>query len=203
MAKIKEIIKWQEANDYLLDLRNTIVDDISPLLNTVGCAPFAISREALSYIDHLGHLFSGKGNNNVGDRSKLFLRKVMSQIDPNYSNRAEEIYQMYRCGTIHEFDPKVLENNKGYRLNWLCYKGERISKEKINNAEITITHLVPNNLNQNGNMYWLPISTQCLIKDIIESINIFITIGPDDERITAWNRAARELSIPVPYDFKI
>ncbi len=48
MAQIEKIGEWQEANSYLLNLRKTITDDIVPLLNTVGSAPFAINRKILS-----------------------------------------------------------------------------------------------------------------------------------------------------------
>jgi len=200
MARVPKIKKWNEANDYLLNLRQTIVGDILPLLNTGGAAPFAISREIMSYIDHLGHLYSGKGP--VGDRSRKFLKEIMSKIDQNYSKRAKEIYKMYRCGTVHEFEPQTLKNNKGNLLSWLCYKGERIDKITISDKVFEVQHLQSRN-SDNDNLFWLPISTKCLIQDTIESINIFIKSGPEDERVTLWNITSDELSKPVLLDFKL
>ncbi len=200
MAQIAKIGEWQEANNYLLNLRKTITDDIVPLLNTVGSAPFAINREILSYIDHLGHLYSG--NDKVGDRSKKYLKMIMSEIDDGYSQRADEIYNMYRCGTVHEFEPKTLQDNKGNLLSWLCYNGERIDEIKIEGIDYKLTHLKPL-LSQIERKYWLPMSTKCLIQDTIESINIFISDSSEDERVTSWNRARHCLSEPVSFDFKI
>ena len=200
LAQVPKITDWQQANKYLQNLRKTINNDVLPLLDTVGFAPFAINREVMSYIDHLGHLYSGKGQ--VGDRSKKYVKDIMSRIDSNYARRADEIYQMYRCGTVHEFEPKVLKNNKGYLLSWFCYKGERIENLNVDGKTINVVHLEPVSSNSK-NGYWLPISTKCLIQDLKESINIFIKIGPEHERITSWNRAARELSEPVPFDFKL
>ena len=70
MAQVPTISKWIEAKPYLENLRGSVEADVRPLLSTPGGAPFAISREVLSYIDHLGHLFSGKKG--VGDRSREY-----------------------------------------------------------------------------------------------------------------------------------
>ena len=98
------ISQWPDALPYLSNLAATVNGDIRPLLGTSGGAPFAVSREVLSYVDHLGHLYSGKSA--VGDRTVQYLSNVMSLTDQNYLKRAREIYQMYRCGPVHEFEPK-------------------------------------------------------------------------------------------------
>ena len=91
-------------------LKGTVAADIRPLSDVPGHAPFAICREALSYIDYLGHLYSGRGQ--VGERSREFMKQLMAKVDQNYGKRAAELYQMFRCGPVHEFEPKVLENKK-------------------------------------------------------------------------------------------
>jgi hypothetical protein len=104
----------------------TFIADVQPLLALPGAAPFAINREVFCYIDHLGHLYSGKvGERQVGARFQDYLKEVMCKIDPNYGQRATVIYQMYRNGPVHEFAPKVLKNNKGQLLEWFCYTGGR------------------------------------------------------------------------------
>jgi hypothetical protein len=198
MNKIPILSDWKDVSEYLIKLRDTVINDIQPLLSTVGAAPFAISREVLCYIDHLSHLYTGKIE--VGQRFSIFLKEVASKIDPNYNLRAEEIYRMYRNGAVHEFEPKTLENNKGELLFWLCYRGERIESLNIEGTDYKVTHLVPCG---NNGRYWLPISTKCLIEDLIEFINVFIQSGPEEERRTFWNRAARNLNNPVAFDFKI
>ena len=126
MAQVPILTKWQEAGAHLQMLKSTIAADIQPLLNVPGHAPFAICREALSYIDHLGHLYSGRGQGQVGERSREFMKHVMAKVDLNYGRRAAELYQMFRCGPVHEFEPKILENKKGELLVWFCYAGLRI-----------------------------------------------------------------------------
>ncbi len=91
MGQVPRITAWSEACPYLHNLKATVDGDILPLLATSGGAPFAVSREVLSYVDHLGQLYTGKVR--VGDRLVDYLKHVMSRIDPNYSKRASEIYQ--------------------------------------------------------------------------------------------------------------
>lgn len=200
MAQVPIIVSWKDAGAYLQMLKGTVAADVRPLLDVAGHAPFAICREVLSYIDHLGHLYTGRGQ--VGDRSREYIKQVMTKTDPNYERRATELYQMFRCGPVHEFEPKVLENKKGELLAWLCYSGLRVDSTEINGQRVPVAHLEPVASIATGR-HWLPVSTRCLIDDLMCSIEIFERAGPENERITAWNRAARDLIIPEPYDFTL
>ncbi len=201
MAQVPIIVSWKDAEDYLQMLKGTVTADICPLLDVPGHAPFAICREVLSYIDHLGHLYSGRGGQ-VADRSREFIEHVMAKTDPNYGKRAVELYQMFRCGTVHEFKPKILENKKGELLGWLCYKGLRVDSIESDGQRMPVVHLEPVASTATGR-HWLPVSTLCLIDDLICSIEIFKKAEPENERVTAWNRAAHDLNIPKPYDFTL
>jgi hypothetical protein len=205
MATIQTVKQWSEVAPHLTGLRDTIERDFRPMLkmdDKQKGAPFSVCREVTAYIDHLGHLYTGSSK--VEQRFKAYMDKVLGGVDANYRQRAGEVYQMYRCGTVHEFEPKVLENRKGQLLVWLCYQGAR-TDAKINPVgigDMTVTHLVPV-LQPNGKAYALPVSTNCLLDDLEASINCFIAAGPEDERVTAWNRAARELTRYEPFDFTV
>jgi hypothetical protein len=200
MARVPTIHSWKEAGAYLQMLKDTVAADIRPLLDVPGKAPFAICREVLSYVDHLGHLYCGKGK--VVERSCQFMREVLAEIDPGYRRRASEVYQMFRCGPIHEFEPKVLENNKGELLTWFCYAGLRVDSFEEQGQRFQVVHLVPFESPSPGK-FWLPVSTRCLIDDLMSSMELFERAGPEDERMTAWNRAARDLASPSPHEFRL
>lgn len=211
-AELSEITTWERAGPYLDNLCKTIQDDVGPLIKTEGRAPFAICREVLSYIDHLGHLYSGKGERGqVSDRINVYLKCLMSRIDENYGERAEHICNMYRNGPVHEFKPKVLENDSGQLLVWYCYSGERSGSTHDFGPCLAVTHLVPVNPSRDNKLYYLPVSTNCLIDDLCTSIKEFKTPSSEvlknptyvDERITAWNRAARVLGTPRPCKFVV
>jgi hypothetical protein len=68
---------------------------------------------------------------------------------------------------------------------------------------VIVTHLKPVENPTDSKVFYLPVSTVCLIDDLIESIDEFQKMGPEDERITAWNRASRELISPRPSDFTV
>ena len=200
MAQVPVIKSWSEAKPYLKNLVRTVEADVGPLLKTPGSAPFAVSREVLSYIDHLGHLYTGESA--VGRRSRKYLAEVLSKVDQNYGQRAAEIYEMYRCGSAHEFEPKLLRNKKGQSLGWLCYRGERQAQILIDGQQVVVTHLEPVP-STTGALFWLPVSTVCLIDDLVASIEQFAHAGPASDRVAAWNRAAQDLSKPVSFEFTI
>ncbi len=200
MAQVPILTRWQEAGAHLQMLKSTVAADIRPLLDVPGHAPFAICREVLSYIDHLGHLYSGRGQGQVGERSRDFMKHVMAKVDPNYGKRAPELYQMFRCGPVHEFEPKILENKKGELLTWFCYVGLRVDSPEVGGSRVCVVHLEPVASGTAGR-FWLPVSTKCLVEDLLCSIEVFERAGPENERVTAWNRAARDLNFPEPYDF--
>jgi hypothetical protein len=201
MAQVPTISRWEEARPYLINQSETVERDLRRLLADQG-APFAICREFVSSIDHLGHLYTG--STQCGNRFRAFMEQVLGEVDPNYRRRAGEVYQMYRCGTVHEFEPKVLENRKGQTLAWLCYQsgraGCRIELDGI--GPRTVTHLEPV-VYVAGRHFGLPVSTNCLLDDLVAAIGRFVMAGPEDERVTAWNRAARELTTPEPFEFTV
>lgn len=200
VADVSVIKSWAEARPYLATLKATVGSDIRPLLATAGGAPFAINREVLSYVDHLGHLYTGKSK--VGQRSKDYLVAMMSRVDRNYATRAAQIYEMYRCGSVHEFAPKVLTNAANQTIGWLCYKGDRSVRMSLEGREVAVTHLQPLPSAESGK-FWLPVSTVCLIADLEASIDAFVQAGPESDRVAAWNLAAQQLGAPVAFNFVV
>ena len=53
MAQVPTITRWLEARPYLLNQRATVGRDLRRQLADQG-APFAVCREVVSSIDHLG-----------------------------------------------------------------------------------------------------------------------------------------------------
>lgn len=210
---VGRIRTWAEASPYLDMLASTVTNDVTPLLNTQGGAPHTVSREVCSYADYLGALFVGTpagmtgqdGLAQVGIRFKRYLREVMGLVDPAYHGAAEVMYQMYRNGPAHEFDPKVLENKKGQWLAWLEYRGARRDNLEIEGYSVAVQHLKPLHLpSRLANSFHLPVSTLCLIQDLLGSIEYFKTvIGTESERVNAWNEAAAALDRPKQFEFTL
>jgi hypothetical protein len=201
MTNTPKITTWTEARAYLANLKGTVEGDIVPLLRTPGGAPFTVSRNVMSYHDHLGHLYSGKPR--VGARFESFLTDIVSHFDPNYARRASVLYQMHRCGAVHEFAPKVLRNKTGQTLAWLYYRGARQEAIDFDARRMSVTHLVPVASAANRNYYWLPVSSDVLVTDLIASIERYATTGGTKAQIDAWNAAVDELDAGADADFTV
>ncbi len=75
--------------------------------------------------------------------------------------------------------------------------GQQIELEA---SQLTVTHLEPV-VYIAGRSFGLPVSTNCLLDNLVAAIDHFADSGSANERVTAWNRAARELTAREPFDF--
>jgi hypothetical protein len=183
---------WPEASVYLQELIDTIDGDVKHLLTARGGAPFAICREVFSYVDHLGHLFSGEDK--VNDRFQAFVKDVMIHARSEYPNWASVLYQMYRNGPIHQFGPKVVRNTKGQRLIWSIYLGAANDQHAGPHLQVR---------GDRSSDYVLPVSSVALIDDLQSAIRALKTMGPEPVRVARWNKAARRLLKDANCEFQV
>ena len=179
----------KEIVDYLKnDLKTSVLNDVFPCLqlNNQNGGYFAVPRLVLSYVDYLGalyHGYLGRTNNNGrrifadGRYAKAFLNDVFSIIDPNYKKHGDLLWEIYRNGTIHLYEPLKLEN-KGKTIDWLVHKRSRICTVpiKINQSFVYLNsvHLVP--LQCFGSLWKQPISIDCLYKDLLCAIDEYANL---------------------------
>lgn len=191
-------------------LAQTVINDVVPLLNTPGGAPHAVNREVFSYVDYLGALYAGTSKVKCGSdglaevrvRFTKFLQDVMARTDANYGTQAEVVYQMYRNGPVHEFDPKLLKNTSNQVLAWFSYRGPR--EDTFKEWNMSVRHLRPVQAPHNAGLYYLPVSTVCLIQDLLSSIEHFRQ-GISNTQLLAsnWNEAATVLNQPKAFEFTV
>jgi hypothetical protein len=166
-----------EIEEYLRnDLKDSIVNDIQPCLVGEG-GYFGVPRLVLSYVDYLGALFHGyKHPNQTKQRSfarhtyaKRFLKYIFGLIDSNYCYHGELLWEIYRNGTVHLYEPLTLQNS-GRRITWVTYKGERNKVFLRSPYEVEVTHLVPHFFR---NHIWIqPISIDCLYLDLKSAVDL-------------------------------
>ena len=99
----------------------TIDDDLGLALeqyDSEGRGGFlSIPREVFCIIDFLGCLLTGHNDNRK--RSVEFMERYMASVDPRYGESASILYEMWRNGTVHEFDPKVfVAAQESFVLGW-------------------------------------------------------------------------------------
>ena len=213
VKRLPIVNRWDEAKLHLDMIAGTVLADLAPLLQTAGGAPHTIAREVFCYVDYLGALYVGTSGMPLGPdglaqvkaRFTKYLEDIMGLVDTGYKHMAETLYQMYRNGTVHQFDPKALNNKAGELLSWMAYRGQRTEPDLF---PFPIQHLQktqhPQRLVAGGNipLYVLPVSTACLIEDLLASIELFkLGLGNLQQSIAKWNETAALLNTPAQFEF--
>jgi hypothetical protein len=78
----------------------------------------SVAREVFCYIDYLGSIFRGPPAES--EKAISFIETYMTKADRRYKQIGRLIYEMWRHGTVHEFDPKILKHSRRkYSIGWL------------------------------------------------------------------------------------
>lgn len=180
---LKRNMTLDKITEYLInDLKQSVINDVGPCVQNIGGGYFSIPRLVLSYVDYLGALYHGYagGPPVVGRRrrfadaryAKTFLRDVFGTIDPNYEKYGALLWEIYRNGTIHLYEPLKLRNQNKV-ISWFTFLGSRRACVPIHIGTATVEHLVPYRFQMIRRMefWWQPISLLCLYEDLLAAIN--------------------------------
>lgn len=148
--------------DHLKRLRQSIFDDVKNVLKyheetDVG-GYHGIPRQVFCYVDHLGKIVYGKGG------TEEAIHFINDYFPEKYKDKSELIYEMWRHGTVHSYEPKTIEKDDKV-LTWLS----NISSNKIERN----SHLwVLKRPEQKGhNIFYLKINVNQLVDDLIVSLD--------------------------------
>jgi len=183
----------QEIVDYIaIDMKKTVVDDIKPCL-LIGVREggyFSVPRLVLSCVDYLGALYcgwkptetyaGGKPNFTATRKAVRYLKDVFGQVFSDYKVRAELLWEMYRHGTVHLNEPKVLQNGTK-SISWQIFKAgfnERMIIGGVptgpgTSVQMYLSHLVPMEITGLPGQWILPIGTTCLYEDLVASLDVY------------------------------
>jgi hypothetical protein len=182
-----------EMADYLRnDLFVSVENDVRPCLNIGGPAGgyFAVPRLVLGYVDYLGALYNGyTGRTNRfgrrvfadGNYARRFLRDIFGPIDPNYNTHADLLWEIFRNGTIHLYEPLRLQNpSTGRTIGWFCHKGDRSGPP---GSATSMPHLIPFQVPHTTNFWMQPISIVCLYDDLRAAIQSYASLILTDSTV--------------------
>lgn len=195
-----------QIEEYLKDdLAKSIRNDIGPMVQPEQAEGgyFGVCRMVLCYVDYLGALYHGyTGEEDSKGRPRIakseyaisFLKEVWTEIDPLYKDRAELLYNTYRHGTVHLYQPKVLVNNKRY-LAWLVYKGDREACVSFAESTLRVRHLQPVQIKPD--LWYFPVSISVLYSDLLQSIDAYIVkLRSDPSLVQRFAQTANALIQP-------
>jgi len=175
----------ERVNRILNDLKTSIETDVYPVLqpNRPEGGYFGVTRTLLCYVDILGLLLEGwsgklKKNGDKDDfatpkKAKVYIKKVLSEVDELYELNGDLLYDMYRHGTVHIYSPKKLVSRQYPKktVEWLIYKGGREQWDYYENKSFKFRHLQI--IEWAKDKFVLPISILVLYGDVVVSIDLF------------------------------
>ena len=140
--------------------------------NKITGGYFVVSRQILCMVDFLGAVYSGyslkerkrdkSGKKIAGaNKAKHFITKFFKPRKIYNEDTVDKLYEMYRNGLVHLYQPKILKFGSKGTLKWALYRGKRFQPEislgsdKGNITFHNISHLqiVPNKLNKNNYLF--------------------------------------------------
>lgn len=172
-------------NELLPQVKLEIQTWIRPKKKTGGY--FVVSRQILCMVDFLGATYSGyplleRKNDKKGksiatpDKAKKFITTFFKPKETYQKDIVDKLYDMYRNGLVHLYQPKILKLGARSRLQWALYRGNRhqdkltFGSDKGNIVFRNVNHLqiIPNEPYQKH--YYLVICIDSLYEDFEKAV---------------------------------
>lgn len=214
MALQREM-KLQQMLDFLNEellpqTKQEIEGLIHPTKKTGGY--FVVTRQILCMTDFLGAVYSGyprkervedlrqrKERISTGKKAQKFIKAFFEPKNTYKKSTVETLYQMYRHGLVHLYQPRILKYKNG-SLNWFIYKGNRHQDRIIVNEKITVTnvdHLKIIQLQKGSKQYFLAICIDSLFEDFSNSIEKYKKKLQFSKQLqTNWRTAVNAICTP-------
>lgn len=213
----------KEIENFLLkgDMQDVMKYDVEPILH-LDEEPggyFGVPRQLFSLIDFLGAMYTGKyqrGKSGIG--AIKYIKEIMGsdEIDSAYREKGKLMYEMYRHGLVHFFQPKMfkltdgaefrLEN--GTKIEWSVHKGNRTDDVSLKDDNKQV-HLIKNAQHLGVEDHPLKdskiliISLRCLFEDFKKSLSIYFDLIEKDKKyISKWNTVAGYITEYEEWPFK-
>lgn len=210
---LKKNMNTEEIRQFLTEeVKEQILLEIAPILH-LGKLPggyFGVSRQILCMLEFLGSLYGGydgKGNISNARKAKKFIRELMGEnIDRYYKLNGSVMYDMYRHGLVHTYQPKTFKNNSGKELQWLSYKGPRNKHDLALKKDIFrgVRHLAIISRPRRPGTYCLCISINSLYYDLIHAIDLYVGILKKDKKMRIkFTQTANAITKSDNYSWKM
>ncbi len=204
---LKKDLTVTEIEDFLLksDIKDAINFDITPILHLKieQGGYFGASRQILCMVDFIGALYCGNNKETGSTKSAVkFIKEVMGsqEIDPKYKENGEILYEIYRHGLVHLYQPKKLTLGDKRKIEWCVHKGGRVDNieakdNEQNKIAIKNAHHMDIVKHTDRESYLLIISLDCLFEDLKKAILKYSQLIKSDKKyLCKWNKVANYIS---------
>lgn len=114
MPPSTDVVEYLEK-DFLAAINNDLIAVLK--LHEGGIGGFhSVPREVFCYLDYISAIRYGENSTTNAIR---FIEKYLGNKNIRYKHYGKLLYEMWRHGTVHEFDPKRLKHSsKKYSVGW-------------------------------------------------------------------------------------
>lgn len=199
-------------NELLPQVRQEIGNLIRPKKKQGGY--FVTVRQIMCMVDFLGATFSGYSRKermvdkkrqkiSTSEKAIRFIIKFFKPEDTYQEGIVRNLYNMYRHGLVHLYQPKILKWKSNGRLLWFFYKGNRhVNKIKINTDKgilmfknVDHLHILQSGLDKNS--YYLAVCVESLYEDFEKAVQLYIEkLSKTKTLQTKWRTTVNSICMP-------
>lgn len=182
--------------------------ETSRLVTPEETAFFGAVRAVMSDLEYVASLYCGWDGENrrriqTGAKTVRFMEYVVAAASSNdgYARWSRHLYELYRCGLIHQRLPKVLRSEAATTrlLGWaLMY--DRVDRLGPNRDNAEVRHLRLHKVD--GDLALLPVSVLAIYEDFFAACEYFAALleeesaAGDAELLTRWWQTWNTLGSP-------
>lgn len=153
---------------------------------------FVVTRQILCMVDFLGAVYSGyskaekdcdkrDGQERISktNKAKKFIATFFKPRSVYHAAAVSHLYDIYRHGLVHLYQPRVLKYNSKKALQWFFYRGQKRFYKRMS-IDTPQGKKVFNNVgylqvlkNSNLKYYYFPIGIDCLYEDFVNAVKLY------------------------------
>jgi len=154
---------------------------------------FVVTRQILCMVDFLGAVYSGytksekKRDQKDGieriaktEKAKNYIAKFFKPNSTYNKVAIDNLYDIYRHGLVHVYQPRVLKFNSRRALQWFFYRGQkrfykRMAVDTPQGKKVfrDVGYLQVVFKSPSKKYYFFPIGIDCLYKDFVNSVKLY------------------------------
>jgi hypothetical protein len=163
MPPSPDVVHYLE-NGFLAAINNDLIAVLK--FHEGGIGGFhSVPREVFCYIDYISAIRYGE---NSSANAIRFIEKYLGSANVRYKHYGKLLFEMWRHGTVHEFDPKRLKHsNKKYSVGW--------QTNNDSGKEERACHLECFKVYGKIDIFLLNVNLFQLVDDFVQAVHVFIS----------------------------
>ena len=153
---------------------------------------FVVTRQILCMVDFLGAVYSGYSKSERDHdkrdslerisktiKAKKFISTFFKPRNVYHATAVDQLYDIYRHGLVHLYQPRVLRYNSKKALQWFFYRGQKRFYKRMSidtpQGKKVFKDVAYLQVLKNSNLkyYYFPIGIDCLYEDFVNAVKLY------------------------------